>query len=374
MKPSIRPNNPRFSSGPCSKRPGYDVSKLNLSILGRSHRAPIGSDFLAYAIDLTHQVLQLPEDYLVGIVPASDTGAVEIALWSVLGARPVDVLAWESFGLGWVTDIETQLQLKNVRTLTAPYGQLPDLTQVNFDHDVVFTWNGTTSGVKVPNGDWIDDNRTGLTICDATSATFAMPIPWPKIDIGTYSWQKVLGGEGAHGILVLSPRAVARLESYTPPWPMPKLFRLTDNGQLQRSIFRGSTINTPSMLCVADYVDALEWAQEMGGLPALIARSNQNLSVIADFVAQREWLHFLAQEPEQRSNTSVCLTLDLTPKQVKRMVQLLESEAVAFDIKSYRDAPEGLRIWCGATVESADLEALCPWLDWAYGQVQQFNE
>lgn len=369
MKPTIRPNNPRFSSGPCSKRPGYDVSQLNLSVLGRSHRAPIGSDFLAYAIDLTHQLLELPEGYRVGIVPASDTGAVEIAMWSLLGPRPVDVLAWESFGLGWVTDIEAQLRLPNVRALTAPYGQLPDLTQVNFDHDVVFTWNGTTSGVKVPNGDWIDDNRTGLTICDATSAAFAMPIPWHKIDVATYSWQKVLGGEGAHGVLILSPRAVARLESHTPPWPMPKLFRLTHENQLMESIFRGSTINTPSMLCVADYVDALQWANALGGLPALIDRANENLSVLTEFVTPRDWIHFLAQNETERSNTSVCLTLDLEPKQVKKMLQWLEEEAVAFDIQSYRDAPDGLRIWCGATVESDDLRALCPWLEWAYQEL-----
>jgi phosphoserine aminotransferase len=323
-----------------------------------------------HAIDLTHQLLELPQDYLVGIVPASDTGAVEIAMWSLLGERPVDVVAWESFGQGWVTDIQNQLKLDNVRAITAPYGQLPDLTQINSNHDVVFTWNGTTSGVKVPNGDWIKDDREGLTICDATSAIFAMSIPWPKIDVATYSWQKVLGGEGAHGMLILSPRAVARLESYTPPWPMPKLFRLTENGQLMHSIFRGSTINTPSMLCVADYVDALEWAQEIGGLPALIARADANLAVLTEFVEQRDWIHFLAQNETQRSNTSVCLTLDLTPAQVKQLVQLLEAEAVAFDIQSYRDAPDGLRIWCGATVESEDLRALCPWLDWAYEQVR----
>jgi len=370
MKPSRRPNNPRFSSGPCSKRPGYDLSQLNQTVLGRSHRAPIGHNFLMHAIDLTHQLLELPQDYLVGIVPASDTGAVEIAMWSLLGERPVDVVAWESFGQGWVTDIQNQLKLDNVRAITAPYGQLPDLTQINSNHDVVFTWNGTTSGVKVPNGDWIKDDREGLTICDATSAIFAMSIPWLKIDVATYSWQKVLGGEGAHGMLILSPRAVARLESYTPPWPMPKLFRLTENGQLMHSIFRGSTINTPSMLCVADYVDALEWAQEIGGLPALIARADANLAVLTEFVEQRDWIHFLAQNETQRSNTSVCLTLDLTPAQVKQLVQLLEAEAVAFDIQSYRDAPDGLRIWCGATVESEDLRALCPWLDWAYEQVR----
>lgn len=371
MKPTLRPNNPRFSSGPCSKRPGYDVSRLNSAVLGRSHRAAIGSDYLAYAIDLTHQLLELPKDYRVGIVPASDTGAVEIAMWSLLGPRPVDVLAWESFGLTWVTDIESQLRLPNVRALTAPYGHLPDLAQVNFNHDVVFTWNGTTSGVKVPHGNWIDDHRAGLTICDATSATFAMPIPWHKIDVATYSWQKVLGGEGAHGMLILSPRAVARLESYDPPWPMPKLFRLTQQGQLIESIFRGSTINTPSMLCVADYVDALEWAQDIGGLPALIARADENLSVWVEFVEQRDWIHFLAQKPEERSNTSVCFTLDLEPAQVKQMIRMLEVEGVAFDIQSYRDAPDGLRIWCGATVESDDLRALCPWLDWAYQKACQ---
>ncbi|WLD59327.1 phosphoserine transaminase [Salinispirillum sp. LH 10-3-1] len=370
MKPSVRPNNPNFSSGPCSKRPGYDVSQLDLRVLGRSHRSALGSAVLADAIDKTHQVLGLPEGYRVGIVPASDTGAMEIAMWSLLGERPVDVLAWEAFGAGWVNDIETQLKLSHVRTMSADYGQLPDLQKVNFDHDVVFTWNGTTSGVKVPNGDWIPQDRQGLTICDATSAVFAMEMPWEKLDVVTYSWQKVLGGEGAHGVMILSPRAVARLESYTPIWPMPKLFRLTNNGKLVESIFKGSTINTPSMLCVVDYVDALDWAASIGGLPGLIARSEANLAVLSEFVAQRSWIHFLAEDPALRSNTSVCFTLDVTPAQVKRMVELLEQEAVAYDISSYRDAPAGLRIWCGATVESSDLTALLPWLDWAYQEIQ----
>lgn len=369
MKPAVRPANPRFSSGPCSKRPGYDLQRLDQSVLGRSHRSALGSSVLRHAVELTHELLALPAGYRVGIVPASDTGAMEIAMWSLLGPRPVDVLAWESFGKGWITDIRTQLQLDDVRELTADYGHLPDLSAVNFDHDVVFTWNGTTSGVRVPNGNWIAADRQGLTICDATSAVFAMPMPWDKIDVATYSWQKVLGGEGAHGVLVLSPRAVARLESYTPPWPMPKLFRLTQGGKLNESIFEGSTINTPSMLCVVDYIDALEWARSLGGQAALIERSQANLAVLADFVATREWAHFLAQEADQRSSTSVCLTLDITDSQVGAMVRLLEDEGVAYDIQAYRDAPAGLRIWCGATVEQADLQALLPWLDWAYAQV-----
>lgn len=370
MKPSVRPQNPNFSSGPCSKRPGYDVSQLDLRVLGRSHRSTLGSAVLADAINKTHAVLGLPEGYRVGIVPASDTGAMEIAMWSMLGERPVDVLAWESFGAGWINDIQSELKLANARAMVADYGTLPDLQAVNFAHDVVFTWNGTTSGVKVPNGDWIPDDRSGLTICDATSAVFAMDMPWEKLDVVTYSWQKVLGGEGAHGVIVLSPRAVARLESYTPPWPMPKLFRLTQKGKLVESIFQGSTINTPSMLCVVDYIDALDWAASIGGLPALIARSERNLAVLTEFVAQRSWIHFLAQDERLRSNTSVCFTLDASPAQVKQMVELLEQEGVAFDISGYRDAPSGLRIWCGATVESSDLSALLPWLDWAYHEVQ----
>jgi phosphoserine aminotransferase len=307
----------------------------------------------------------------VGVVPASDTGAVEMIMWSVLGARPVDVCAWESFGSGWLTDVTKQLKLDNVTTHVADYGLLPDLTQTNPDHDIVFTWNGTTSGVKVPNADWISDDRKGLTICDATSAVFAMQLPWEKLDVVTYSWQKVLGGEGAHGMLILSPRAIERLESYTPAWPMPKIFRLTKGGKLIEGIFRGETINTPSMLCVADYLDGLDWIRSIGGLQGAIAKSENNLSIIQKFVDEREWIHFLAKDSGQISNTSVCLTLDLEPDQVKKMVKSLDTEAVAFDIGAYRDAPAGLRIWCGATVEVSDLEALMPWLDWAYDHVSR---
>jgi len=366
MQPSTRPANPNFSSGPCSKRPGYDVSKLDLEILGRSHRSSLGKTLLERACTETAEILGLPEGYRVGIVAGSDTGAMEMAMWSLLGQRPVDVLAWESFGSGWVTDITKQLKLKDVRVMEADYGLLPDLSQVDFTHDVVFTWNGTTSGVKVPNGNWIRDDREGLVICDATSAVFAMEMPWSKLDVVTFSWQKVLGGEGAHGVLILSPRAVARLESYTPPWPMPKLFRMTKGGKLVEGIFRGETINTPSMLCVVDYLDALTWLRGIGGTPAAIAKSEANLKVLRDFVAANDWIQFLARDPATLSNTSVCFTLKATPDQVKAMVKLLEKEGVAYDIGAYRDAPPGIRIWCGATVESSDLQALLPWLTWAY--------
>lgn len=369
MQPQVKPSNPNFSSGPCSKRPGYQVSELSLETLGRSHRSALGKQVLARACADTAEILGLPEGYRVGIVPGSDTGAVEMALWSMLGARPVDVLGWESFGLGWVTDITKQLKLKDTRVLQADYGYLPDLSQVDFDRDVVFTWNGTTSGVKVPDGNWIADDRQGLTICDATSAVFAMPLPWAKLDVITYSWQKVLGGEGAHGVLILSPRAVERLESYTPPWPMPKLFRMTKGGKLIDGIFRGETINTPSMLCVADYLDALDWVRAIGGVTATVARSTANLRVIERFVEQNEWISFLAQDAATRSNTSVCLTLAAEPDQVKAMVKLLDAEGVAYDIGAYRDAPPGIRIWCGATVEAGDIEALMPWLEWAYREV-----
>jgi len=311
----------------------------------------------------------LPEGYRVGVVPGSDTGAVEMAMWSLLGQRGVDVLVWESFGAGWATDVVKQLKLADARVLKADYGDIVDLAQVNFDHDVVFTWNGTTSGVKVPNGDWIPDERAGLTICDATSAVFAMDLPWDKLDVVTFSWQKVLGGEGAHGMLILGPRAVARLESYSPPWPLPKVFRLTSGGKLSEGIFRGETINTPSMLCVADYLDALQWIEAIGGVPAAIARSEANLAVIAEFVAANDWITFLAKDPATRSNTSVCLSVQLDAEQVKKLVKLLDSEGVAFDIGSYKDAPAGIRIWCGSTVETADLQALMPWLAWAYQQV-----
>jgi len=371
MKPNTKPNNPNFSSGPCSKRPGYSLDQLQIDTLGRSHRSSLGKKALGLACTETAEILGLPEGYRVGVVPASDTGAVEMIMWSVLGQRPVDIFAWESFGRGWLTDAVKQLKLDNLNSYTADYGALPDMSQANPDNDCIFTWNGTTSGVKVPNADWISDDRTGLTICDATSAVFAMDMPWEKLDVVTYSWQKVLGGEGAHGMIILSPRAVERLESYSPPWPLPKIFRLTKGGKLIEGIFRGATINTPSMLCVADYLDALQWVRSIGGLPGAIAKSEANLAVIKAFVDANSWIDFLAQEPDQISNTSVCLSLDLDADQVKQMVALLAEEAVAFDIGAYRDAPAGLRIWCGATVEQSDVEALLPWLEWAYTQVAQ---
>lgn len=375
-KPDLRPANPNFSSGPCSKRPGWSLDKLSDAPLGRSHRAKPGKAKLAEAIDLTRKVLQVPEDYRIGIVPASDTGAVEMAMWSLLGARGVDMLAWESFGAGWVTDVIKQLKLQNARVLDAPYGQLPDLGDVDFSKDVVFTWNGTTSGVRVPNGDWIPADRDGLTICDATSAAFAQDLPFDKLDVVTFSWQKVLGGEAAHGVLILSPRAVERLESYTPAWPLPKIFRLTKGGKLIEGIFRGETINTPSMLCVEDYLDALKWADALGGLPALQARADGNLTVLEAWVERTDWIDFLAEDTATRSNTSVCLKVvdpqitALEPGQqaafAKAIVSLLDSEGAAFDIGAYRDAPSGLRIWAGATVETEDLTALTAWLDWAF--------
>jgi phosphoserine aminotransferase len=371
MKPDKKPVNPNFSSGPCSKRPGYDVSALKLDTLGRSHRSALGKRVLQRVCDETAELLGLPEGYRVGVVPASDTGAVEMALWSLLGPLPVDVFAWESFGNGWLTDIRSQLRLERLEIYQADYGQLPDLAQADPAHDIVFTWNGTTSGVKVPNGDWISDDREGLTICDATSAVFAMPLPWEKLDVITYSWQKVLGGEGAHGMLILSPRAVERLENHTPSWPMPKIFRLTKNGKLNEGVFRGATINTPSMLCVADYLDALDWVRSIGGVEGAIERSGRNLAAIEEFVAANDWIEFLAADPEQRSNTSVCLSLDLAPEKVKEMVALLDEEGVAYDIGAYRDAPAGLRIWCGATVEESDIRLLLPWLAWAHEQVNQ---
>ena len=370
MQPTVKPANPNFSSGPCAKRPGYDVSALDLSILGRSHRAAVGKAALKSACLDSARILGLPEGYRVAVVPGSDTGAMEMAMWSMLGERPVDVLYWESFGQGWATDINKQLKLENVRTLSADYGQLPDLTQVNSDHDVVFTWNGTTSGVRVPNGDWIDDDRAGLTFCDATSAVFAQKLPWEKLDVITFSWQKVLGGEGGHGMLILSPRAVARLESYTPPWPLPKIFRMTKGGKLTEGLFTGATINTPSMLCVADYLDALAWVESIGGVAGTIARSAANLAVLEAFVAVNDWIDFLAVDPANRSNTSVCLSLELSAEQVKALTGLLEKEQVALDIGAYRDAPAGLRIWCGSTIETANLEALMPWLEWAYHSVK----
>ena len=370
MQPTVKPKNPNFSSGPCSKRPGYDVASLQLDTLGRSHRSALGKKALALACTETARILGLPEGYRVAVVPASDTGAVEMAMWSLLGSRGVDVLAWESFGAGWVTDIVKQLKLANVNKHEAAYGEIVDLSRVDFNNDVVFTWNGTTSGVKVPNGDWIADDRAGLTICDATSAVFAMDLPWDKLDVATYSWQKVLGGEGAHGMLILSPRAVARLESYSPPWPLPKIFRMTSGGKLSEGLFRGETINTPSMLCVADYLDALAWVDSIGGVPATMARSEANLKVISDFVDANDWISFLAKDPATRSNTSVCLTLDASPEQVKQVVKLLETHAAAYDIGAYKDAPAGIRIWCGATVQTEDLQAMLPWLGWAYAQVK----
>ena len=364
--PSSKPNNPNFSSGPCSKRPGYNLASLDIQTLGRSHRSAVGKSALTTVCDETKRLLGLPNDYLVGVVPASDTGAFEMAMWSMLGARDVDVFSWESFGKGWLNDIVNDLKLENVNRYEADYGLLPDLSLASGKNDIVFTWNGTTSGVRVPDGEWIPDDRQGLTLCDATSAVFAMKMPWPKLDVTTFSWQKVLGSEGALGMIILSPRAVERLETYTPPWPLPKIFRLTKKGKLIDGIFRGETINTPSMLCVADYLDALEWIESIGGLSGAIARSEANLAVIRKFVNDTPWLNFLAQDPETVSNTSVCLSLDASPEQVKEIAKLLESESVAFDIGAYRDAPPGLRIWCGATIEKSDVESLTDWIRWAY--------
>ncbi len=379
-KPITAPARPEFSSGPCAKRPGWSVDALNDALTGRSHRSKPGKAKLKYAIDKTREVLGVPADYRIGIVPGSDTGAVEMALWSLLGARGVDMLAWESFGSGWVTDVAKQLKLEKVRLFDADYGNLPDLDAVDFTNDVVFTWNGTTSGVKVPNGDWIDADRKGLTICDATSAAFAMDLPFEKLDVVTYSWQKVLGGEAAHGVIILSPRAVERLETYTPSWPLPKIFRLTKGGKLIEGIFEGATINTPSMICVEDYIDALEWANGIGGLKGLIAKSEANLKVLEDWVAKTEWVDFLAADKATRSNTSVCLKvvdpwfagLDAEAQAAvpKKLAAILDAEGVAYDIGAYRDAPPGLRIWTGATVEAADLSALTPWLDWAYAEAK----
>ncbi|HSV43506.1 MAG TPA: phosphoserine transaminase [Candidatus Bathyarchaeia archaeon] len=370
MKPTQIPQNPCFSSGPCAKHPGYSVKELADAPFGRSHRSKLGKAKLEEAIKRTKGVLGLPADYRVGIVPASDTGAFEMSMWSMLGCRGVDVLVWESFSKEWATDISKQLKLKDARIFDAPYGQLPDLKKVDFKNDVVFVWNGTASGVKLPNGDWIPDNREGLTLCDATSAVFAMDIPYHKLDVITFSWQKVLGGEGAHGMLILSPRAVARLESYTPSWPLPKIFRMTKGGKLVEEIFEGSTINTPSMLANEDYLSALKWAESIGGLTALIKRSNDNLAVFEAFVAKNNWIHFLAETKEIRSNTSVCFKVDLPEEKLKMLVKMLQDEKVAYDIASYRDAPPGLRVWCGATVEKTDLQALCAWIEWAYHSVK----
>jgi phosphoserine aminotransferase len=379
MKPTRRPERPQFSSGPCAKRPGWSLDALSGAALGRSHRAKVGKERLKAVIDRSRALLGLPADYRLGIVPASDTGAIEMAMWSLLGPRGVDVLAWESFGQGWVYDVTQQLRLP-ARAHEAEYGALPDLSAVDFERDVIFTWNGTTSGVRVPDGDWIPRERGGLTFCDATSAVFAMDLPWEKLDVTTWSWQKVLGGEAAHGMLALSPRALARLESHTPAWPLPKIFRMKENGKLLADLFEGSTINTPSMLCVEDALDGLAWAEREGGLPALVRRSEQNLATLAAWVERTPWVDFLARDPRTRSCTSICLQI-VDPrflaqdesgraKIVKKLVALLEDEGVALDIASYRDAPPGLRIWGGATVERSDLEALLPWLDWAWSEVR----
>src|ERR1700694_4122943 len=379
-KPAVRPRVPHFSSGPCAKRPGWTLEALKDALIGRSHRAKPGRAKLKRAIELTREVLQVPAAFCIGIVPASDTGAVEMALWSMLGARGVDLLAWESFGEGWVTDVVKQLKLKDARVLNAPYGELPDLGQVDFSRDVVFTWNGTTSGVRVPNGDWIKADRQGLTICDATSAAFAQSLPFDKLDVVTFSWQKALGGEGAHGMLILSPRAVARLESYTPPWPLPKIFRMTKGGQLNEGIFEGETINTPSMLWGEDYLDAVGWAKSVGGLPKLIARADKNLALISAWVARTTWVEFLPKREALRSHTSVCLKIvdpavralspDAQGAFAKSLAGILDKEGVAYDIAYHRDAPPGLRIWSGATIESSDLAALFPWLDWAFAEAK----
>src|SRR6201984_1428550 len=379
-KPAQRPTAPHFSSGPCAKRPGWTPENLKDAALGRSHRAKIGKNKLKQAIDLTREILGVPANYRIGIVPASDTGAVEMSLWSLLGARPVTMIAWESFGEGWVSDVVKELKLKDVTKLTAPYGEIPDLSKVDSNTDIVFTWNGTTSGVRVPNADWIRADRQGLTICDATSAAFAQPLDWAKLDVVTFSWQKALGGEAAHGMLVLSPRAVHRLETYQPPWPLPKLFRMTKGGKLNEGIFVAETINTPSMLCVEDYLDALNWGKSIGGLKALIARADANTKVLADWKAKTPWIDFLAKDPAIRSNTSVCLKVtdplitslsaDAQADFAKKLVALVEKEGAGFDFAHYRDAPAGLRIWCGATVDAKDVQLLTQWIDWAFAETK----
>jgi len=378
--PAVRPKVPHFSSGPCAKRPGWSLEALADAFLGRSHRSKPGKAKLKRAIDLTREILGVPADHRIGIVPASDTGAVEMALWSLLGARPVTVLAWESFGEGWLSDVVKELKLADAAVMKAAYGELPDLAKVDWQSDVVFTWNGTTSGVRVPDADWIAADRAGLAICDATSAAFAQALAWDKLDVVTFSWQKALGGEAAHGIIILSPRAVERLESYKPAWPLPKIFRLTKGGKLNEAIFVGETINTPSMLCVEDYLDALEWAKSVGGVAALRARADANAKTIADWVARSSWIDFLARDPRARSNTSVCLKVvdpavtrlatDAQAAFVKGIAATLDKEGIAHDIDAYRDAPPGLRIWCGSTVERADVEALTLWLDWAYAKAK----
>ena len=379
-KPAVRPAVPHFSSGPCAKRPGWNPQNLKDAVVGRSHRAKIGKARLKLAIDLTREVLEVPADYKIGIVPASDTGAVEMALWSLLGQRKVTMLAWESFGEGWVSDVAKELKLKDVVTMKAPYGELPDLAKVDPASDVVFTWNGTTSGVRVPNADWIKADREGLTICDATSAAFAQPLDFKKLDVVTFSWQKALGGEAAHGMLILSPRAVARLESYTPPWPLPKIFRMTKGGKLNAGIFEGETINTPSMLCVEDYIDTLNWAKSVGGLKGLMGRADANTKALGDWVAKTPWIDNLAKDKAIQSNTSVCLKFtdpaiaslsnDAQADFSKKLVALIEKEGAGYDFAHYRDAPAGLRIWCGATVEARDVEILTQWIDWAFAETK----
>jgi len=380
VKPDLRPANPNFSSGPCAKRPGWTVDALSDALTGRSHRSGPGKKKLAEVIDRTRAILGVPDDYRIAIVPASDTGAVEMAMWSMLGARGVELLVWESFGAGWATDVAKQLKLDDVKVTTAAYGEIPDLGAVDFSRDVIFTWNGTTSGVKAPNGDWIPADREGLTFADSTSAAFAMDLPWDKLDVVTYSWQKVMGGEAAHGMLILSPRAVERLESYSPAWPMPKIFRMTKGGKLIEGIFKGETINTPSMIAVEDALDGLKWAESVGGLDGLKARSNANLAAIEAWVEKSDWAAFLAEDKSIRSNTSVCLKVkdpaftaldgDVQAGELKKLVKVLDAEGVAYDIGGYRDAPAGLRIWAGATVETSDMKALLPWLDWAFAEIK----
>jgi phosphoserine aminotransferase len=379
-KPTVRPQNPCFGSGPCSKRPGWKPTALEGALTGRSHRAKDGKARIQEVSDRSRKLLGVPEDYRIALVPGSDTGAMEMAMWSLLGPRPVDVLAWESFGDTWASDVTKQLKLKDARVLTADYGQLPDLSQVDFSHDVIFAWNGTTSGVRVPDASWIADKREGLVICDATSAVFAMDVPIAKLDVVTYSWQKVLGGEAQHGMIILSPRAVERLESHTPSWPMPKIFRLTKGGKLAEAIFQADTINTPSMLCVQDALDGLRWAEELGGLRELVRRSQANLAAVSRWVERAPWLEFLAADPAIRSSTSICLKItdewftglapEEQPKALKKLVSLLDAEGAGYDVGSYRDAPAGLRLWGGATVSESDLEALFPWLDWAYAEIK----
>lgn len=381
MKPENKPNRPYFSSGPCAKRPGWSLSALEDALVGRSHRAANAKARIKEVIDRSKSILGIPEDYFCGIVPASDTGSVEMAMWSLLGERGVEMCAWESFGSGWTTDVLKQLKLEGVTRHEADYGALPDFSKVNFANDVVFTYNGTTSGVRVPDLNWIPDDRAGLTICDATSAVFAMDLDYSKLDVITWSWQKVMGGEGAHGMIVLSPRAVARLESYTPAWPLPKIFRLTKGGKLIKGIFEGATINTISMLCIEDALDGLRWAESLGGLPALLERSKANLDTIAEWVEKTDWVDFLAEDPKTRSNTSICLKItadwyqalpaDEQAAKAKKIVKLLDTEGVGYDFGSYRDAPPGIRIWGGATVDTSDIAALLPWLDWAFSQIQE---